>query len=177
TPDNLRNVLAHIGQVMNPDEDVLFLFLTSHGAPDMFSIDVGPIHADQLYSDDLKDMLDASGIKWRVLVISACYSGSFINEPADDHTCISAAARYDRTSFGCASERNWTYFSEAFFDHALRRDTSFVAAFDEAQAEIANREGAEQLTPSDPQIRVGRAIPPKLAELERTARLMQDATP
>src|SRR5262245_60852399 len=50
TPDNLRQVLAHIGQVMNPDEDVLFLFLTSHGGPDVFSIDAGPIHSDQLYS-------------------------------------------------------------------------------------------------------------------------------
>src|SRR5262249_47565318 len=151
----------------------LFLFLTSHGAPDMFSIDAGPIHADQLYSDDLKDMLDASGIKWRVLVISACYSGSFIDELWDAHTLIVTAARYDRTSFGCSSERNWTYFGEAFFDHALRRDTSFVTAFDDAQAEIAKRERAEQLTPSDPQMRVGRAIPPKLAELERAAQLTE----
>jgi len=175
TPDNLRTMLARVGRVMDKEEDVLFLFLTSHGAPDEFWIDAGPVPADSLYSDDLKDMLDASGIKWRVLVISACYSGSFIGPVWDARTLVITAARYDRSSFGCSSERDWTYFGEAYFDHALRSEPSFVDAFDRAEKAITQRENDEDLKPSFPQIRIGRLIGPKLAELERRIRGMQEA--
>ncbi len=175
TPYNLRRVLARVGGVMDREEDVLFLFLTSHGAPDEFWIDAGPVEADPLSSGDLKEMLNDSGIKWRVLVISACYSGSFINELWDAHTLLITAARDDRTSFGCSSERDWTYFGEAYFDHALRNGLSFVSAFDQAEKAIAQREKDEDLTPSFPQMRIGRLIGPKLAELERRIRGMQQA--
>jgi hypothetical protein len=160
---------------MDREEDVLFLFLTSHGSPDMFWIDAGPVDADPIDSDDLKEMLNDSGIKWRVLVISACHSGSFINELWDAHTLLITAAREDRTSFGCSSERDWTNFGEAYFDRALRRELSFVAAFDRAEAAIAEREKQEDLTPSFPQMRVGRLIGPKLAALERAARQLPQA--
>jgi len=175
TPDNLRAMLARVGNVMDKDEDVLFLFLTSHGAPGEFWIDAGPVPADPLYSDELEDMLDASGIKWRVLVISACYSGSFIGPVWDAHTLVITAARHDRSSFGCGSERDWTYFGEAYFDHALRSESSFVDAFDQAEKAIAQREKDEDLKPSFPQIRVGRLIGPKLAELERRIHGLQQA--
>jgi peptidase C13-like protein len=175
TPDNLRTMLARVGQVMDKDEDVLFLFMTSHGGEGNFWIDAGPVPADQLYSDDLKDMLDESGIKWRVLVISACHSGSFIGPVWDAHTLIITAARYDRSSFGCTSERDWTYFGEAYFDRALRSEPSFVAAFDQAEQAIARREKAEDLRPSYPQMRIGRLIGPKLAELEGMIRGLQQA--
>ncbi|MGH6926816.1 MAG: C13 family peptidase, partial [Dongiaceae bacterium] len=168
-------VLARVGRLMDKDEDVLFLFLTSHGAPDMFWIDAGPVPADPLYGGELEDMLDESGIKWRVLVISACYSGSFIGPVWDARTLIITAARYDRTSFGCSSERNWTYFGEAYFDQALRRDLSFVRAFGQAEKAIGAREKTEGLKPSFPQIRIGRLIGPKLEELERTMRQLAAA--
>lgn len=175
TPENLRRVLARVGGLMDRQEDVLFLFLTSHGARDMFWIDAGPVHADSLYSDALKEMLNDSGIKWRVVVISACHAGSFINELWDARTLIITAAREDRTSFGCGSERDWTYFGEAYFDRALRREPSFVAAFDQAATAIAEREKQEELTPSLPQMRVGRLIGPKLAELEQAVSGPQQA--
>ncbi len=175
TPHNLRRVLARIGGIMDREEDMLFLFLTSHGSPDQFWIDAGPVDANPIYSDDLKEMLNDSGIKWRVLVISACHSGSFINELWDAHTIIITAAREDRTSFGCGSERDWTYFGEAYFDRALRSDLSFVSAFDRAAKAIAQREQGEDLTPSFPQMRIGRLIGPKLAELERRIRGLQQA--
>lgn len=175
TPENLRQVLADLGALMDRREDVLFLFLTSHGSPDEFWIDAGPVAADPLSSDDLRDILDDSGIKWRVLVISACYSGSFIDELRDDHTLVITAARSDRSSFGCSSERDWTYFGEAYFDQALRREWSFIAAFEEAAKTIAAREKAEHLKASLPQIDIGRDIAVKLAELERTVRAAIEA--
>jgi riboflavin transporter FmnP len=167
---NLRRALAGIARKMNVDEDVLFLFLTSHGSPHRFSVHFPALALDDLSDTELKDMLDRSGIKWRVLVISACYSGSFIDRLKDERTLILTAARADRTSFGCSSENDFTYFGDAFINTALRRQRSFVAAFEEAKAIIARREADEKLTPSEPQIYLGAAMKAKLHELEHPAK-------
>lgn len=164
---NLRQALAGMARKMNIDEDVLFLFLTSHGSPHRFSVSFPALDLDDLSDRELKDMLDRAHIKWRVLVISACYSGSFIDALKDAHTLILTAAAADRTSFGCGSEEEFTYFGDAFFNTALRRQRSFVAAFEEAKAIIARREAAEKLRPSEPQLYLGSAMKAKLLELER----------
>ena len=85
-------------------------------------------------------------------------------------TLILTAAAADRTSFGCSSENDFTYFGDAFINTALRRQRSFVAAFDEAKEIIARREATEKLTPSEPQIYLGDAMKAKLPELEHAAK-------
>ena len=79
---NSHNLLAALDQVrnrMDPDEDVLFLFLTSHGDPDLLSVNFKPLRMNNLRAQDLRHLLDRSQIKWRVIVVSACYSGSFVD--------------------------------------------------------------------------------------------------
>jgi hypothetical protein len=164
---NLRRALAGMAQKMNVDEDVLFLFMTSHGSPHRFSLNFPALALDELSDRELKDMLDASGIRWRVVVISACYSGSFIDALKDARTLILTAAAANRASFGCGSEEDFTYFGDAFINMALRRDRSFIAAFADAKRIIARREAEEKLTPSEPQIYLGAAMKAKLRELER----------
>ena len=115
----------------------------------------------------LKDMLDRSGIKWRVLVISACYSGSFVDALKDERTLVVTAAAADKTSFGCSNENDFTYFGDAYINTALREDFSFVAAFERAKDIIARREAAENLIPSEPQIYLGAAMKTKLHQVER----------
>jgi hypothetical protein len=157
---------------MYSDEDVLFLFLTSHGSPDLLSTELYPFGLNDLSAEDLREMLDRSGIKWRIIVVSACYSGSFIEPLKNDNTLIMTAARGDRTSFGCSNENDYTYFGEAYFNQQLRREYSFITAFEKAKAAIAEREKQEELTPSEPQIYVGTAIQSKLNELEQRLRGM-----
>jgi hypothetical protein len=111
-------------------------------------------------------MLDRSGIRWRVIVISACYSGSFIDALKDRRTLIITAASRNRTSFGCSNENDFTYFGDAYFNQALRHGSSFIGAFDEARRIIAAREREEELTPSQPQIYVGAAMKPALERLQ-----------
>ena len=164
---NLRRALAGIAHKMNTDEDVLFLFLTSHGSPHEFSVFFPALALDSLSDDDLKEALDDSGIKWRIVVISACYSGSFIDTLKDEHTLVLTAAAADKTSFGCSNENDFTYFGDAYINTALRQDRSFVAAFDRAKDIIARREAAEKLTPSEPQIYLGTAMATKLQQLEQ----------
>jgi hypothetical protein len=169
---NLALTLKAIGQRMNTDEDVLFLFLTSHGTPDgVLAARFWPIHPNNLSSKDLKRLLDRSGIRWRILVVSACYSGTFIDPLKDDYTLILTASRKDRNSFGCGSDREYTYFGEHFFAQELSSGKPLLEAFEAARVSLARREKSEGYPPSEPQMHVGELMRAKLAEIE--ARLDQ----
>jgi hypothetical protein len=75
TVSALRHALLALGARMNKDEDVLFLGLSSHGSEDA-TVSVSnesTMYWRDLGAGELRAMLDESGIRWRVIVISACY--------------------------------------------------------------------------------------------------------
>src|ERR1700674_5561735 len=163
----LRAALKRIGEVMNRNEDIVFLFLTSHGSKEHgFSFDAWPFRFNDLDPRQLRKMLDDSGIERRVIVVSACHSGIFVEPLKDAHTLIITAAAADKTSFGCSNEADYTYFGKAYFDEALRQTYSFTEAFKLASRRIAEREKAAGYDSSDPVIDVGAAIGPALGALE-----------
>lgn len=165
---SIGRVLRAVGERMDPEEDVLFLYLTSHGSSDhKLSVEFWPLQFNDVDPRMLRQMLDRAGIKWRVIAISACYSGGFIQALEDEHTLVLTAAEATRQSFGCGTESDFTYFGRAYFDQALRASPSFTVAFEQARKEIARREQAEALTPSNPQMFVGARVQAKLDELYR----------
>lgn len=167
SPGNLELALRRIGALMRRDDDVLFLFLTSHGHKDLFAVEMPGLHLDDLTPASLKAMLDGSGIRNRVVVLSACHSGSFIPALAGPTSLVITAAHAERTSFGCEDKRQWTYFGDAFFNRALRRERSFVRAFRHARRTIGRWERAERLVRSLPQIAGGEALHSRLEAIAR----------
>ncbi|MEP7206167.1 MAG: C13 family peptidase [Casimicrobiaceae bacterium] len=168
TVSNLRETLNEIGAAIDADEDVVMVYLASHGSPESLSVELPPLELVQLTPGVLRSLLDEAGITWRIIVVSACYSGSFIPALQDDHTLIITAAQADRASFGCGFRSDGTYFGQAFFGEGLAKAESFPAAFELARQEIAARETAEGASPpSNPQMFVGSAMQAKLKELER----------
>ena len=171
TVSNLRATLSEIGDIINPDEDVVMVYLSSHGTRDhKLSIEFPPLQLDSLPPETLKQLLDDAGIKWRIIVVSACYSGGFIDPLKDDHTLIMTASAANRTSFGCGTESDATYFGDALFQHALRFEDSFVKAFEQAKKQITERERSEKREASNPQIFVGEQMGKKLPKLEAELR-------
>ncbi|MFO1206074.1 MAG: C13 family peptidase [Burkholderiales bacterium] len=166
TASNLAAVLDRVGEVMNPEEDILFLFLSSHGLPGQLEVKLDPLELRPLYPVALRRALDAAGIKWRVIVISACYSGSFIGALRDDHTLIITAADAENTSFGCSDDADFTYFGRAFFGDALQTTHSFTDAYRSAAEIIAGWEQRKGYPPSHPQMQMGDAITEKLRTFE-----------
>ncbi|WP_018610557.1 C13 family peptidase [Uliginosibacterium gangwonense] len=163
----LRKSLAAIGSKMNKEEDVLFLFMTSHGAEDFhFSLDLWPYKFGELTPQTLRGMLDDAGIKNRVILVSACYSGGFVKLLANDNTLVMSASREDRNSHGCSHEAEWTFFGNAYFNEALRQTHSFEQAFAMANKAVTQREAKEDLKHSEPQMAEGQAIRPVLEKLE-----------
>jgi hypothetical protein len=161
--------LKRVGGLMNRDRDVLFLFLTSHGSHDhRFSLSFWPLGLYDLTPADLRALLEDAGIQNRVIVISACYSGGFVDALKDPHTLVITAAAADRTSFGCSNEADFTWFGRAYFDEALRKTRSFTEAFALAAPAVAERERHEGFDPSNPQMVEGSEIAAPLAVLQRT---------
>lgn len=160
----LRYALRGIGARMSLDRDVLFLSISSHGAEDKaIVVSNYKLPLNDLTDEDLAAALEDSGIKWRVIIISACYAGGFIDSLKNPWTIVIAAAAADRTSFGCASDRDLTYFGEAFYRDALPAAPSLRAAFDAAKAAIAARERTEHIDASNPQAYFGPQLEAKLA--------------
>jgi hypothetical protein len=173
TSTNLGEAIGSLGELVNPDEDILFLFLTTHGTREHeLSFTMPPLGLNQVNPTLLSRMLADSGIKWRVIVISACYSGGFIEALKDENTLILTAADAKNSSFGCEPQSEFTWFSRAFFnealrDQALRGTYSFVEAFEKAKETIAAQEKSQGLEPSNPQMHLGGAMKQKLETLRQ----------
>jgi hypothetical protein len=144
TVTSIRESINGIANRMDKEKDILFLYLTSHGSKTHeLTLDQNGMDLRSLGATQLASLLKESGIRWKVIVVSACYSGGFIAPLKDDHTMIITASRADRTSFGCADENDFTYFGKAFFHDALPQSASFDAAFIKAKTLVAQREAAD----------------------------------
>jgi len=99
------------------------------------------------------------------VVVSACYSGSFVDALADPRTLVITAAAEDRKSFGCDDQRQLTYFGEAFYRDALRGDASLRSAFETARDALHDKEQRAGIVPSLPRASFGAEIERRLAQL------------
>jgi hypothetical protein len=161
----LAQTLKALASRMHLDNDVLVLFLTSHGSEDGLEVENGSLPLSQLAPGDLRHALDDSGIRWRIVVISACYAGVFMDGLKSDTTAVITASDAAHTSFGCEDDRDLTWFGEAFLKDSLPRSTSLEEAFHRAAALVARREDAEHEAHSNPEMYVGPLMRRKLAEL------------
>jgi len=161
----LEQTLKLLATRMSPEQDVLVLFLSSHGSEDGLEVQNGSLPLAQLTPEDLRAALDEAGIRWRLLIVSACYGGIFLEDLKTESTAIVTASDAAHSSFGCAGNRDLTWFGEAFLRDALPGSTSLAEAFHKAEGLIAQREDAEHETHSNPQLYMGPLIEQKLHEL------------
>ncbi len=175
TKSSLDRTLKHIGSLMNTDEDVLFLTLSSHGMVDENDRIIGdlvmynpPLDLADIDPEWLRETLDASGIRWRVIVVSSCYSGTFIEKLSSPTTAIITASAADKASFGCNPDSDLSYFGRAFFAESLREHSSFEGAFNQAKKRIAEREALIGVEPSNPQMFLGSLMKTALPEFEKS---------
>jgi len=170
TPLNLQRAIQRAAAVMNREEDILFIHLTSHGARDgQLAASFEPLAIDSVTPQQLSNWLDEAGVRYRVLSISACYSGSWIAPLSGPGTLVMTAADADHTSYGCGSLSPLTFFGRAMYDEQLRRTHSFEEAFVAVRPVIEQREKEAGKTDgySNPQMAVGAAIRAPLRALEQ----------
>ena len=169
---NFAAAVRAVAGTMNKDEDVLVVFITSHGGPTGVALELGDAVTAVLGPDQVASVLDREGIRNRVIIVSACYSGIFVKALASPDSIVLTAADENSTSFGCSNEREWTYFGDAFFNQSLGAGISLEAAFESAKAKISQWEARDDIPTSSPQGHFGAAISEKLAaRLKRGSRV------
>jgi len=161
TIEALATSLHVAAKEMDAENDVLFLILTSHGSPAGLAVKAGRL-SQTLTPSNLADMLARTGVRHKVVVISACYSGVFIPRLANPDMLVITAADADHPSFGCRDKAKWTYFGDAFFNVALRKAKSLKDAFVVARALVRKRELREHFEPSNPLMAGGANLQPLL---------------
>lgn len=171
---SLTLALARVAELMDKNQDVLVLYTTSHGARVGIAYHDGNNGYGVLAPERLAGILDELGIKNRILILSACYSGVFVPKLASDTTALFTAASDDRTSFGCAADNDWTFYGDAMINHGLRKPQSLAAAGKEAQELVTQWEAKGSIRASNPQTSIGSKVGTWLTPLE--ARMPKAAT-
>ena len=152
TRENLARSARRLAERSGP-EDLVFIYLTSHGSHEHeLVLDQPRLQLADLPADELAAALAPLKERDKVIVISACYSGGYIEPLKDERTLIMTASRADRVSFGCSEEADFTYFGDALFAQALNQTDDLQQAFELARAHVAQREQAEDFDASEPQI-------------------------
>jgi hypothetical protein len=152
TRESLRRAVQTLGERSGP-EDLLFIYLTSHGSHDhQLSLQQPRLELTNLPATELAELLKPLKNHHKVVVIAACYAGGFIPPLQDEKTLVMTAARADRVSFGCSEEADFTYFGRALLSEALNETDDLQRAFELTKAKVAEREQAGDFQASEPQL-------------------------
>lgn len=168
TRPSIRRALEALDQRLDAEEDILMVHLVSHGGqqgdlllqqPGMPLPDISPA--------EFADMLEPLEVRRKILVVSACYSGHWLNELKGPNNLIMTAAREDRTSFGCGDDSEMTWFTRALYkDVGLSLDHP-QALFDAVNSAVRTMETENGFTESQwshPQFHLGERIGPWLEQ-------------
>lgn len=134
------------------------VYFTSHGAPS------GVVIADRIVPPGvIAGMLDSTcGERPTIVVVSACFSGVFVQGLAKSNRMILTAARPDRTSFGCGQDDKYPYFDDCFLQ-SMPGAHEFAGLAEAVRMCVSQREEAVGATPpSEPQLWIGPALAPML---------------
>lgn len=163
---SLTLTLARIAEIVDPAEDVVVLYLTSHGAKVGLAYHDGDTGYGILSPQRLHAVLNELGLRRRMILLSACYSGVFVPYLGTADTVIVTAASSQKSSFGCQADNDWTFFGDALVNQALRKPGSFALAAADARRMIAQWEAGAQLEPSEPQVAIGASAGEWLRQLD-----------
>ena len=153
-----------LGRRKGPDDGCLFYF-TSHG-------DAGGLymarHRALLPPEALARLLDsACGTRPTVVVVSACYSGTFLRSALTTaNRVILTAARADRSSFGCGFREALSVYDRCFLESWGANPTWTRLHGAIAACVAAAERRMNYRPPSEPQAffgRLVRALPASLA--------------
>lgn len=140
TLTNLHRVLTQIGEAIERDDDVVMLYLAAAGTRDHGLAAVHPpLDLVSLTPQALKQLLDNAGIRYRVIVVSSCAAGEWLDGLRDADTAVLVATTGDDRPAGCAAGDSPAPFGRDFAANALHKSESIGAALGHAAGEGGGR--------------------------------------
>ena len=154
TVTHLRETLKEVAAAINPDDDVVMLYLTGPTDKDgNLGVAMPPLELAQLSPSTLRSLLDEAGIRWRVVVVSACNSEGFVDALEDVETLVIAAG--GASADGCRHGAASTALGDALFGDTLAGGDSIGKVIEAAREKTGAR------------LTMGPAIAEKLRSFDR----------
>jgi hypothetical protein len=153
-----RTIAATLAALSNRARSGCLVYFSSHGGSS------GIVLSQSVLSPAQLDGMLSSTCSARptIVVISACYSGVFVNRLARPNRMIITAARADRSSFGCSGTEKYPYFDACFLS-SIDETGDFRALAIRTKRCVARMERLTQMwPPSEPQIFIGNRIASQL---------------
>jgi hypothetical protein len=169
---SLSHVLDAVAAMRPGPGQGCLVFATSHGVPRR---GLYLAARDEVLSPADLDRALARGCgdAPSVVVISACFSGSFAQPPMTRaNRVLLTASRADRASFGCGAGRAYTVYDRCLLG-ALDAGGTWRSAYGRIRACVAGEEARGGFTPSAPQAWFG----PALADMPLPTRAVTAAGP
>ena len=163
TRTSVREALQALDALLDPQEDLLMVHLVSHGSKEgALLLDDRNLKLNDLSVADGKQWLNGLQAKHQWLVVSACYSGKWVDALASPQRVVFASAASDRTSFGCGDDSDRTWFSKALYGEdmvaGIADPQAWFAAANEKVSGMEEEQGIEGDAHSMPQKAVGEAF-------------------
>lgn len=161
-PVTVAEALRGVAEVTGRASRGCLLYFTSHGTPQ--GMVFGP---DQtLAPADMANLVRQwCGARPTVVIVSACYSGVFVNALSAPNRMVLTAASRERTSFGCGAGETWPWFDGCVIE-SLPEAGDFLALAAGARACVARKEQEAGIAlPSEPQLFVGAEMQLRLPTL------------
>ncbi|MBB5747482.1 C13 family peptidase [Brevundimonas variabilis] len=147
-----RAALEAIADITRANPRGCLLYFTSHGSREALVFGPGGQLTPAAMATLVRSLCDA---RPTVVIVSACYSGIFVDGLAGPDRMVMTAARRDRNSFGCGEGATYPYFDGCVIE-SLPTARDFIALAQATKACVARRETEEGLSPpSEPQVRIG----------------------
>jgi hypothetical protein len=154
TAENFALVMARTAEVARP-RDRMLLLISTHANPGLLNINVGGKNQQPITPRMLGDALAPLGKVPTLVVLSACYSGAFIEPLKAPNRVVLTATDARSMSFRCRYDGNHTYFADALFNQDGAENLSLTDWMGEAQKSISALEKRRKLPASKPQVFVG----------------------
>lgn len=162
TPTAPAAVLQGVADAAASGRNGCLLYFTSHGMPAgmVFGAD------DVLTPDRMAQLVRGwCGARPTVVIVSACYSGVFVNALRAPNRMVLTAASRERTSFGCGADERYPWFDGCVLE-SLPTAGDFLALAAAARACVARKEQVNGVAlPSEPQLFIGAEMQLRLPTL------------
>ena len=159
-------IFARLRGLTKTAPDGCLVYITSHGSPDGVVVGRGLVAPQRLAAL----IGGACGARPTAGVVSACYSGVFIDTLRAQNRFVLTAARRDRSSFGCGESDRYPFFDGCVIGD-MPQAVDFADLARRVRLCVAAREDTEGMRPrSQPQVFVGprfSAMTPPFAALRK----------
>ena len=172
---HLERISSDLAALSKP-EDVLIVVLSSHGLPNLLSVNIANKDYGPVLAHYLKANFDRFDKTPTLIIISSCFSGSMIPQLKSPNRIILTASAADKVSWGCQPLAENTFFIDALFKAAFDPALPLTQIFEKTRLAVARKEEIQQLQPSNPQMYVGENMK-RIADLPLQLWLKNSALP